>query len=464
MSLLSRRWWMAGALLCLALPATAQSFDEQQVALSKRLEGLTPVVTTDQRYEVSKQGFAELLDFQETVVEQGWVSPRGWILQCRPLKKYLNQWVDESQSLTRVYLGAFWLEYWGVRCDASLDRPWSSSDVRRLARAADRAAKALPEEWQGVAPLYAYRPVLAYLKALNRDRSLEVSDRVCVRQLLEAVEAGTRPMEAALASSVKACPVDPGRPPLTDGLAEDAVADTPLAASLETPFLGLNQWVVPAQDMATVMGRSGGNAQVMMDLMRVMPLTVQQVVRQQTLLSTVETKASAQEKQAFAQQAQQETKFLGGLLTEWTNDWPSAAQCKKAADQLREAAQGSENADALNVLTNHVSVLALLCPSQGWTRADLHWLQAAFERTAQALPPRWSPARRLLGSPGQAQTWMADQEKNRSRLNCLQRELAMVREQGDIQGTALLRARARCAPGYQPLFPQQVQPFIGEAR
>ena len=458
--------WRAAVLTLLALPGPtfAQSFDEQQAQLEAALDERLPLETNEQRYEITRQGLAELMDLQETVVKQGWVSPRGWVLQCRPLARHLRQWVDESQSLTRVYLGASWLEYWGVFCQPHQAGPWSASDVRRLARATERAAQALPAEWQAVAPLYAYPKALAYFEALNRERTVAVPDRTCLRQAVEAARKGAGPVETTFATWTKVCPADPKRPPLEDGVLQEELIDTPLAAALASPVLGMDRWNVPARDMAGVLERKGAGVQIMVDMMRIQPLTFQQVMRQQVILKSLEKDATDEQRAAFSQELTKDVAVVESLEKQWGNRWPTPAECKDADHALRQAAQATRNPEALNVLLHQISLTGLMCPGQGWSKDDRPWLVKAFKTTTDALPEGWETARSQLGTPGQATRWLVDAQQRVERNQCIQAQVDRARKEGEIQVMAWIQARARCQPAYQTTFVATVEPFMGEAK
>ena len=458
--------WRAAVLTLLALcgPAFAQSFDAQQAQIEASLDEALPLKTNEQRYEITRQGLAELMDLQETVVKEGWVSPRGWVLQCRPLGRYLRQWVDESQSLTRVYLGASWLEYWGVFCQPRQASSWSEADVRRLARATERAAQALPTEWRAVTPLYTYPKALAYFEALNRERTVAVPDRTCLRQAFEDARAGRGPVETMFATWTKVCPADPQRPPLEDGVLQEELIDTPLAAALASPVLGMDRWNVPARDLAGVLERKGSGVQIMVDMMRIQPLTFQQVLRQQVLLASLEKDATAEQRAAFSQELSKDVAVVESLEKQWGGRWPTPAECKDAAQALRQAAQATRNPEALNVLLHQISVTGLMCPGQAWSKEDWLWLVEAFRVTTQALPEGWGMARSQLGAPGHATRWLVDAQQRTERDRCIQDQVARAREEGEIQVMAWIQARARCQPAYQTTFVSTVEPFMGETK
>lgn len=453
------------ALLTLAAvgsPAGAQSFEQEQAKLEARLAQSLPVKTTEHRYEITRQGLAEMMDLQETIIREGWVSPRGWALQCEPLGRHLRQWVSEGKSLTRVYVGAYWLEYWGAFCQPDQVTSWSSQDVRLLARATARAAKAWPKEWGAIKPAYSYSSALRYLTALNQERSLTAPDRACLRSTLEKAATGEGPMEAALATWTTVCPIDPGRPPIEDALLHEELSDTPMAVAVSSPFLGVERWGVPPRDMASALARKDGNLQVMVDMMKLIPMPTQLVRRQGLLFRVLETQAAPEQREEFMAGSKADMAPLQALDQEWKDPWPSAQQCEQAGRELRRLAQQASNPDALHVIMHQISLTSLICPTQGWSNADRPWLTQAFKTTAESLPVEWTAVRAELGKPGQAEAWLKHVRQQEPRRQCILEQAAQARADGDVQGVAWLRARARCQPSYQTVFPADVRQPKGE--
>lgn len=451
--------WLAILAAALALPAQAAAppFAEQHATLDAELAQAVPVKTMPERFEITAQGLAELMDVQGTVVERGWVSPRGWVLECRPLGRYLRQWVDDGHTLTRAYIGASWLEYWGVFCKPSQDGPWSDADVKRLARAATRAADAWPAAWDAAKPLYAYPKSLAYLQALNQEGGIAVPDRACVRALVADARTGQAPFERAVATWARVCPTAPGHVLLEDGAVQEALYDTPLATAMASPFLGLARWSAEPNDLARGLSRPNANLHLMADLMRVMPLAERQVERQEAWARGVAREAAGKSGDALKAQARDEMNAQASPEDGWVGLWPTADECTATGAQLRAAAQAARSVPALQSLLHQITLVALTCPAIGWTPADRDWLAAAFARTAQGLPGSWRDARQALGAdPAAAQAdadrWLADHAQQAPRTRCLQAEMAAVRAEGDVQGVGWLAARGRCPAAYQTRF------------
>lgn len=398
------------------------------------------------KWEVSRQGFAEALEFETQVLSQGLVSPRGWVLDCPGLARYSRQWLDATDTFTGVSLGASWLEHWGVECKPRQKRVWTHSDVRRIGRATARAVEALPPQWPDVS--HAYRPsvVKEYLNAINAHAGLEIKNRSCAREVSKAVRQGKLTISQAVHQS-KQCPSSSEHTVLENDVNDDRYEGVSLATVLDSSFLALDRWVFEPALLTGLFSKPKAVQELVVEMAVIAPVPSVVALRE-AWAGTPEVARRLPSPSAKSQRLQE---TLADAAAPVFIHWPTPHQCAVAGTALRQALREAEEVSFVLGTLSLWPRLAVVCPSQAPSHNDRPLVDSAMLRAASVLEP--GPGRRALSAPlfdEYLEQIQADNPPSRRR--CVEAVLAQTKAMPDTVQQGLRRARAVCPVAYQGTF------------
>ena len=454
-SVLKKAMWSMALWGCLggANAQDAPPLPAAQVAFDQRLEAMLPPLSPAVRYQMTQQGLAEFLTLQEQLLSTGAISENGWVIACDTAQGVVDAWVGRTESLTGVYVGAAWLEQLGVVCRPQQATSWTRTEVDQLARAADRASRALPAAWAKVAPLYRQRSMHRYLSGLNRQGSLELRNRACAQALVADVR-GDRLTVPEAWGRLNACPVDPQHPPLSDGSLLERYPDAPLATLVATPFLGISQWASSPMVLAPMLAQPGNYRRLFLDLANTFPVPMVVQDAEAVWLDAFKATPVGPERQAFSTLYTDERTRLLNLALALSNKAPSAEECKQLGVAQRKGLVLLEHPSSWGPFLQNWQAVGVVCPDQALTVEDLPAIQAGWERTwRQVSPVVAQHAARPLPANA-AQLWWAQQAQDTppERRACLQAVITERLEHGYSMSEAWMAARSSCRPAYQTHF------------
>lgn len=433
-----------------SLPPAQVAFEK---ALAKRLPPLPPAV----RYQVTQQGLVEFLYLQDKMLAAGALSENGWILQCDAARSMTYDWLDQTQSLTGVYLGAAWLEQVGLICAPTQPTSWSASEVRRLAQASDRASRVLPPAWKSVAPLYRQGPATRYLSGLNRQSSLELRNRPCAQALVADVKANRLTVAQAW-GQLRECPIDPARPPLSDGSLSDHYPDAPLVTLVVSPFFGLDQWSSSPMVIAPLLAQPGNYGRLFLDLTGVFPVPPVVNEWETAWLDAYKAAAPGPEREAFSALYTDERKRMLALALALSNKAPTPEECQQLGQAQRQGFEKLQHPNSWGPFLQNWQAVGVVCPDQALTAQELPALQAAWERTWHDVNPAIAQHNPQPLPRNIAVQWWKQQAQDTpgERRECLRAVVVKRLAEGATMSESWMASRALCRPAYQTQFPTPV--------
>jgi len=456
--ILKRLGWVFGAMVLsgLALPSLAQDtirpLPPAQQAFDQRLEDAMPALSPAARYQVTQQGLAEFITLQEALMAQGAVSENGWVLDCDAAQATVAEWVNTTQTITGVALGAAWWEHIGLICRPAQTTSWTTSEIRRLAQASDRASRALPPEWAGADAVYRRGPVERYLRQLNRSASLDLRNRRCEQGLVAEVQANRLSVPEAWGRQ-KACPLDPSRPAVSDEGLLERYPDAPLATLVATPFLGVERWASRPLLLAPLLSQPGNYGRLFLDMANVFPVPPVVHDTEAVWIQAYQAEKAGPEKEAFAALFTAERKPLISLAVALSSKAPSEEECTRLGEIQRAGFEELRHPSSWGPFLQNWQAIGIVCPQQAMTEKDLPALEANWKRT-------WQDMGSTLVTPvpefpvGVAQQWWAQHAPAASegRRACLRQRVSAHLAAGYPLSEGWMAARAWCAPAYQTQF------------
>lgn len=402
----------------------------------------------DEQYEFSRQGTAELLWLQQQILDAGEVSPRGAIVECAALGRRLRTWIETTQTLSGVYLGASWLEQWGLQCRPRQSTVWTRSDERRLVDAIARVRQTWPAQWEGLHAAYAPDQVRPYVQAISRQGSLAVADRACAQQALRQWRAGTLAWEQASHVMQEQCTPSATRPPVESRLWWDKYPDSPLANALASPFLSLDRWGLSPDALVGVLRQEEANQAWFAEMAELVSLPSALQDRRQILSEFARANLTdTQQKQAFAAQRSQWAEPLAQALDAVRGRWPSPEQCAQAGQAVRTWLAQTQDGDALLALIGDWMHASWVCPGQEWSNADQDLIARALVASQDQVGP-WTVPEALQAKLARhsAQQIVRDltEQMPAPRLACVHAVLPRAQQSGLGVEQALRTARAQC--------------------
>lgn len=398
------------------------------------------------KWEVSRQGFAELLEMESHIVGQGLVSPRGWVLDCPGLARYSRQWLDRTNTLTGVYLGASWLEHWSVECKPRQAQVWPRRDARRITRAVNRAVEALPAQWADVSAAYSPPEVKKYVRAINASGGISVPNRECAREVSAKVREGV--LSVAQASHRhRQCPASSEHGVLEDLAQEERYEGVALAVALDTPFLGLNRWLVEPAVLAGVVGNPDAIQMLLVEMAVLTPSSSVLAVREPWFAHPAVAALIQTQNDTGASHQENLTQKVAPVFV----NWPTQTACQQAGAALRASIAETSSISFLFGTLALWPRLAVVCPQQSPSTQDQKLVEQAQLRAGQVLPP--GSARDVLMAP-LFEEYLAEFQSHHppSRQACVSGVLEQTKALPDTLQQGLRSARALCPVAYQSQF------------
>jgi len=446
----------ATALLSLALPVLAQDANRPlppaQLAFDQRLDAVMPALSPSARYQVTQQGLAEFITLQEALMAQGSVSENGWVIDCSAAHTTVAEWVDATQTITGVALGAAWWEHIGLICRPEQPTSWTTPEIRRLAQASDRASRDLPSDWKAAASVYRRGPVERYLRRLNRSASLDLRNRRCEQGLVAEVQANRLSVPEAWGRQ-KACPLDPKRPSVSDDGLLERYPDAPLATLVATPFMGVERWASRPMLLAPLLNQPGNYGRLFLDMASVFPVPPVIHETEAVWIQAYQAAEPGPEKDAFSALFTAERKPLVSLAVALSSKAPSKEECARLGEIQRTGLEQLRHPSSWGPFLQNWQTIGVVCPQQALTKEELPALEANWKRT-------WQDMGTTLSTPvpafpvGVAQQWW-DQHApaaSEERLSCLRQRVSSHLAAGYPLSEGWMAARAWCAPAYQTQF------------
>lgn len=400
-------------------------------------------LSVQQQYEVTRQGLAEAIEMQGALLRSGALSPRGWVLDCGGLRRQARAWLNRTDTLTGTFLGATLLEHWAISCRKQMTTTWARSDIRRIERAALRAADSFPTSWPSVAKVYTRDHVRDYLDRVNRQWAVLAEDRQCSRQALRASAKEGWSLPRVVFESTD-CEGPPAHGTLSDPDIGERLEGIPMATTLATTFLGLDRWVLDPATMARVLPNPKTLENLVMEMTVVVPAPL---VLQEREGWFAHVDSDPPSKEAAAVEVQALAFSLGPVLSRW----PAPGECRQAGNEVRQAMATTIRFPVVLAALLSWPRLRVICPDEELGSLEGEAIDRAMEQVVQALPD--GAARQALAAPlGDAYLAEIHAQSPPARVQCIQEVLGVVQEESDILAMGLRRARAYCPVAYQALL------------
>ena len=217
--------------------------------------------------------------------------------------------------------------------------------------------------------------------------------------------------------------------------------------ALDTPFLGLNRWLVEPAVLAGVVGNPDAIQMLLVEMAVLTPSSSVLAVREPWFAHPDVAALIQTQNDTGASHQENLTQKVAPVFV----NWPTQTACQQAGAALRASIAETSSISFLFGTLALWPRLAVVCPQQSPSTQDQKLVEQAQHRAGQVLPP--GSARDVLMAP-LFEEYLAEFQSHHppSRQACVSGVLEQTKALPDTLQQGLRSARALCPVAYQSQF------------